>query len=166
MPVDPAAGRVVSLHVKPEVAGERGLPKPTIPAARFTVGGLSGDFNRYRHEEKHDDPRMAVLLFPIETVREFNREGWPVQPGDFGENVTTEGIPYAAFAPGSRWRIGTARVEITQPCDPCDTLFQLPYVGSARGPEFLKTALARRGWYARVIADGAARAGDPIARDD
>ncbi len=156
-------GRVVSLHVKAEVPGEHGLPKPEVPSVRFTAEGAVGDFNRFRHEERHDDPRMAILLFPIETIEELNREGWPVRPGDVGENVTTAGIPYAAFAVGSRWRMGEAHVEISKPCDPCDNLFLLPYVGRERGPEFLRTMLGRRGWYGRVVGEGPVRTGDPIA---
>jgi MOSC domain-containing protein YiiM len=164
MPAAPE-GRVVSVHVKSERPGERGLPKAEVPRARLTASGAAGDFNRFRHEEKHDDPRMAILLFPLETIEQLNREGWPVRPGDVGENVTTAGVPYDRFRPGSRWRVGTAQLEITKPCDPCDNLFLLPYVGASRGPEFLKTTLGRRGWYARVLADGEAGPGDAVVPD-
>jgi MOSC domain-containing protein YiiM len=156
------AGRVVALHVKPEVPGEHGLPKPEVAVARFTAAGAVGDFNRFRHEERHDDPRMAILLLPQETIEQLNREGWPVRSGDVGENVTTAGIPYDAFVPGSRWRVGAAHLEITKPCTPCDNLLLLPYVGAPRGAEFLKTTLGRRGWYARVLVEGSVRPGDPI----
>ena len=121
--------------------------------------GLVGDFNRFRHEEKKDDPAMALLLVPRETLAELSREGWPVRPGDLGENLTTEGIGYDAFVPGRRFRAGEATLEISKACTPCDNLFLLPYVGPARGPEFLKVMLDRRGWYARVLHEGRVRAG-------
>lgn len=155
-------GRVSELHRKAEVTGEHGLPKPRVAEAFATARGLDGDFNRYRHEKKGDDPGMALLFIPRETLEEIAREGWPVRPGDLGENVTTEGIPYDAFVPGHRFRIGTVVVEISKACTPCDNLFLLPYVGPARGPEFLKVMLGRRGWYARVLAEGWLRVGDPI----
>ena len=157
-----AAGRVFELHRKPEVPGEHGLPKPSVPEAFVTRSGLAGDFNRYRHEEKKDDPAMALLLMPRETIAELEREGWPVRSGDLGENITTEGIAYDAFVPGRRFRAGEAELEVTKACTPCDNLYLLPYVGPTRGPEFLKVMLDRRGWYARVVREGRVRAGDVL----
>lgn len=150
------------LHIKPEAPGERGLPKATVPEVRLLYSGLEGDFNRYRHEEKHDDPRMAVLIVPKETIEQLGREGWPVRPGDLGENITSEGIAYDGFRVGGRFEIGGSEVEITKPCDPCHFLELLPYVGKARGPEFIRTMLNRRGWYARVTREGSVQTGDRI----
>jgi MOSC domain-containing protein YiiM len=53
-------------------------------------------------------------------------------------------------------------LEVTKPCDPCTVLFTLPYVGAKRGPEFLRTMLGRRGWFARVLQGGTVRAGAPV----
>ncbi len=161
-PARTVRGRVYRLHRKPETSGEHGLPKASVREARFHESGVEGDFNRYRHEEKHDDPAMAILLLPRETLEELNREGWPVRPGDLGENVTTEGIPYAALSPGGRFRVGETVLEVSKACTPCDNLYLLPYVGPEKGPAFLKTTLGRRGWYARVVQGGTVREGDPI----
>ena len=155
-------GRVHEIHRKPEVAQEHGLPKPAVPEARLTREGVAGDFNRYRHEEKRDDPDMAVLIVPIETLRELNGEGWPVQSGDLGENLTTEGISNDAFVPGRKFRVGETVVEVSKECTPCTNLYLLPYVGEARGPAFLEAMLGRRGWYARVLQGGRVRAHDPV----
>lgn len=126
------------------------------------VSGVEGDFNRYRHETKNDDPGMALLIMARETLTELEREGWPVRSGDLGENITTEGIPYSTFAPGRRFRAGEAVFEVSKPCTPCDNLYLLPYVGTVRGPEFLKVMNGRRGWFARVVREGWVRVGDPI----
>jgi MOSC domain-containing protein YiiM len=150
------------LHQKPEVPGERGLPKPSVAKAFVSFAGFAGDFNRYRHEEKKDDPAMALLIMPRETLAELDREGWPVRSGDLGENITTEGIPYDAFVVGRRFRAGEMEFEISKACTPCDNLYQLPYVGPTRGPEFLKVMLDRRGWYARVLREGWVHAGDRV----
>jgi MOSC domain-containing protein YiiM len=155
-------GRVQRLGRKPQTPGERGLPKPAVDAARITAHGVEGDYNVYRHDEARDDPAMAVLLMPLETLRELGREGWPVQPGDLGENITTVGLPYDAFVPGKRFRVGPVVLEITKACAPCDNLYRLPYVGTERGPEFLKVLLGRRGWYARVVSEGQIRTNDRI----
>jgi MOSC domain-containing protein YiiM len=155
-------GRVFEIHRKPEVPGEHGLPKPAVPRAFVARTGVVGDFNRYRHQEKSDDPAMALLILPRETLAELGREGWPVRSGDLGENLTTEGIEYDVFAPGRRFRAGEMVFEVSKPCTPCDNLFLLPYVGAARGPEFLKVMLHRRGWFARVVHEGWVATGDPI----
>ncbi len=101
---------------------------------------------------------------PVEMIRSLNAEGWPIGEGDIGENVTTEGIPYSAFHPGDRFRVGEAVLEVSKPCVPCTNLYLLPYVGDEKGPGFLKTMLDRRGWYASVVREGRVRSGDPIER--
>jgi MOSC domain-containing protein YiiM len=158
----PSTGRVFELHRKPKTGTEHGLPKPATPEVRLTASGVVGDFNRYRHEERHDDPAMAILVLPMETIRELGDEGWPVRPGDLGENVTSEAIAYEDWRPGRKFRIGTAVISISKACVPCTNLYGLPYVGVARGPEFLKATLGRRGWYARVVGPGRVRTGDEI----
>ena len=155
-------GKIYQLNVKPEVAGERGLPKMPVPSADITVAGMSGDFNRYRHESRRDNPNMALMIMPIEMLHRLNEEGWPIRPGDIGENITTTGIPYESFASGNRYRLGEAEIQISVKCDPCKNLYELPYVGSVRGPEFVKTMLNRRGWYARVLKEGRIRKDDVI----
>jgi MOSC domain-containing protein YiiM len=156
------SGRVYRVSRKSRVPGERGLPKVAVPEARITTAGIEGDFNVYRHEVAGDDPAMAILIMPLETLRELDHEGWPVRPGDFGENITSVGLPYDTFAPGRRFEVGDALLEVSKACTPCDNLFQLPYVGSERGPEFLKVTLDRRGWYARVLREGRVRTDDAI----
>jgi MOSC domain-containing protein YiiM len=156
------SGRVARLGRKPNVSGERGLPKPSIPEARMTRGGVVGDYNRYRTETRHGDPDMAILVVPMEVLEGLRAEGWPVAPGDLGENVTSTGIANTDFRPGRRLQVGSAVLEVAKACEPCDNLFALPYVGTARGPEFLKTMLGRRGWFCRVVEEGEVRVGDPI----
>jgi MOSC domain-containing protein YiiM len=158
------SGRVHQLNRKSEVPGERGLPKHPVEEVRISAHGLEGDYNVYRHDVAHDDPDMAVLLMPLETLGELNREGWPVRPGDIGENITSSEIDYGSFAPGHRYRVGEAELEVSKPCTPCDNLYLLPYVGAQRGPEFLKVMLDRRGWYLRVRVEGRVRRGDRIDR--
>jgi MOSC domain-containing protein YiiM len=103
-----------------------------------------------------------LLVLPLETIRELNAEGWAVQVGDLGENITTAGIPYRSFAPGKTYAVGRAEIQITKRCDPCTNLYLLPYVGETKGPEFLKVMSGRRGWYASVLREGLIAEGDSI----
>jgi MOSC domain-containing protein YiiM len=51
---------------------------------------------------------------------------------------------------------------VSKACDPCTILYNLPYVGVERGPEFLRVMQGRRGWYARVLQGGTVRSNTPI----
>ncbi|HXY83551.1 MAG TPA: MOSC domain-containing protein [Candidatus Saccharimonadales bacterium] len=155
-----SVGRVHQINVKPESAGERGLPKHPVNRVAVKKTGLIGDFNRWRHEEAHDDPRSAVLIMPLEMIQELNHEGLRIQPGDIGENFTTVGIPYDSFAPGKRYSIGGAVIKITKPCDPCNNLYVLPNIG--KGKDIVKAMYQRRGWYASVEQEGNVLEGDNI----
>jgi MOSC domain-containing protein YiiM len=155
-------GRVVRLGAKGKVPGEHGLPKPEIREATVSLQGFTTDYNLYRQTQRSGDPDMALLLMPLETLEELRREGWPVSPGDLGENVTTSGIPYDRLRPPQRVRLGAVVAETSKSCDPCDNLYLLPYIGHERGPAFLKATLGRRGWYARVLTPGVVHKGDAI----
>ncbi len=92
----------------------------------------------------------------------MREEGWPVQPGDLGENLTLAGLSYDGLTPGTVLRLGEVRLQVSKACDPCTVLFTLPYVGVERGPEFLRVMNGRRGWYARVLHGGLVRSGSPV----
>jgi MOSC domain-containing protein YiiM len=155
-------GMVHRINVKPQTRGERGLPKRPVESVLVTKRGLTGDFNLYRQEKLLGDPNSAVLLLPLETILQLNSEGWPIRAGDLGENFTTAGVPYKRFSPGKAFRLGGAIVEVSRACDPCNNLYLLPYVGTSKGPNFIKIMLGRRGWYARVRKEGEVRRGDVI----
>jgi len=153
---------VSQINVKSLTEGERGLPKKPVDSAFISFAGVQGDFNVYRHDKLRDDPDSALLIMPIEKITELNSEGWPIKPGDLGENLTTSGIPYDSFKIGKIFTAGEATFQISRACDPCVNLFLLPYVGRSKGPEFLKTMLGRRGWYARVLKEGRVKAEDQV----
>lgn len=82
-----------------------------------------------------------------------------LEHGQFGENLTTEGLADAALSVGDVLRIGTATLMVTQPRIPC---FKL----AARfgRPHMVKRfAAARRpGFYFAVVEEGDVAAGDAI----
>lgn len=155
-------GRVVQLHRKPMMGRERGLPKPAVNQLTITPDGVEGDFNRWRTEKANGDPDQAVLLLSEEILADLRAEGWPVQPGDLGENVTLADLPADALEPGVRVHLGEVVLEVSKPCDPCTVLYTLPYVGVERGPAFLRTMHGRRGWYARVLQGGTIEPDTPV----
>ena len=155
-------GRVAQLHLKPREGRARGLPKRTVTQLTITPDGVEGDFNRWRTEKANGDPDQAVLLLNEEVLVALRREGWPLQAGELGENLTLADLPPDALQPGVQVKVDGVVLEVSKACDPCDVLFTLPYVGKERGPEFLRTMLGRRGWYARVVHGGTVRADAPV----
>jgi MOSC domain-containing protein YiiM len=157
--VSGGAARVVACHLKPREGRARGLPKRAVPRLTLGPDGVQGDFNRWRTEQAGGDPDQAVLLHTEEALAELRTEGWPVQRGELGENLTLAGVPSGALRPGARVRVGDVVLELSKPCDPCTVLYALPYVGLQRGPAFIRTLTGRRGWFARVLRGGTIEAG-------
>jgi MOSC domain-containing protein YiiM len=155
-------GRIVQLHIKPKEGRARGLPKRAVPRLTITPDGVQGDFNRWRTEKANGDPDQAVLLLSDEILADLRAEGWPVQAGELGENLTVADLPRDALRPGARLSLGEVILEVSKPCDPCTVLYSLPYVGVDRGPAFLRTLQGRRGWFARVVHGGTVAPDMPV----
>jgi MOSC domain-containing protein YiiM len=105
-------GRVVQVHRKPKLGRERGIPKQVVPALTLTLEGVEGDFNRWRTEKAGGDPDQAVLLLSDEILAELRAEGWPVQRGELGENLTMAEL-CSTRSHTSAWIAGPASFE---PC--------------------------------------------------
>jgi MOSC domain-containing protein YiiM len=147
----------VQLHLKPREGRARGLPKRAAPKLTITPTGVEGDFNRWRTEKANGDPDQAVLLLTEDILSALQGEGWPVRPGELGENLTLSGLPLGALELGAQVHVGKVVLEVSKPCDPCTVLYTLPYVGTERGPAFIRTMRGRRGWFARVLRGGTVR---------
>ncbi len=140
------------------VSPKGGLPKAEVDRVMVTKKGLVGDYNAYRMTKLAGDLTSAVMLLPLDAIREFAARGYSIRPGSMGENFTLEGISYDQLSIGKRVEIGTDRVvlKIERVCNPCDEL--LVY-----GKSFPKVAQGKRGMYASVTKEGEVRKGDPVA---
>lgn len=109
----------------------------------------------------HGGVNRAVYVYTMENYfywkKELGRDDFV--PGQFGENFTVEGMPEDQIHVGDIFRIGDARVQVTQPRVPC---FKLGI--RMNTPEFPKLFLAsnRVGFYLRVLKEGEVGAGDRI----
>jgi MOSC domain-containing protein YiiM/GNAT superfamily N-acetyltransferase len=150
-----AIGRVVQVNVSPG-----GVPKHAVPEARVGRLGLAGD--RHRGDTVHGGPHRAVCLFAIEALRRVADEGHPIEPGSVGENLTTEGIELALLPAGTRLAIGQEVVlEMSAPTNPCDNIAASFHDGKS-GRISILTHPADSRMYARTLAEGVVRTGDPI----
>ncbi|HEY3099998.1 MAG TPA: MOSC domain-containing protein [Methylomirabilota bacterium] len=148
-------GHIVQLSVS-----NGGVPKHAVPMAKITPLGLEGD--AHHDHEHHGGPERAVCLFAMEAIRELQAEGHPLVPGALGENVTLEGLDWSAVQPGARLQLGDQVVlEITRYTTPC-----LNIRPAFRGGDYSlvsqKRHPGRSRVYARVIATGTLRSGDPV----
>jgi MOSC domain-containing protein YiiM len=169
-------GKVLSVNV--------GVARPN-PAKRF--GGLTGiDKLPVDHavEVRAPGPKRTglhsgVVGDPIgdtkhhggddQAVYAYSREDYdwwqasldrPLDPGTFGENLTTVGLDLNATQIGEIWRIGDdLELQTTFGRIPCAT-----FQAKMGEKQWLKrfSQAARTGTYLRVVKPGLLRAGDPI----
>lgn len=127
---------------------------------RVAVAGvnLSGDDQADR--SVHGGADKAVYAYAWEDTLWWQEElGRELVPGNFGENLTLQGVPVAGAVVGERWRVGSALLEVSEPRFPC---FKL---GIRMGdPKFLKrfAAARRTGTYLRIVEPGDVGAGDRV----
>lgn len=169
-PTPTTAARVVSVNVAvPREAGWTTVgrtaidKRPVAGPVRVGALGLAGDHQANRRH--HGGPDQAVYAFASEDLAWWGRRlGRPVEPGLFGENLTTAGIDVNAAEIGERWRIGTALLEVRSVRTPCAVfkawLGRSGYDDRAWARRF--TEAARPGPYLRVLEEGELAAGDAI----
>jgi len=141
-----ARGRVVAVSI----SEEKGEKKRNVPEGLLEAEhGLRGD--------AHAGPwHRQVSLLALESVRSMQQRGAEVGPGDFAENITTEGLLLTALPVGTRLRIGPeALAEVTQIGKEChDRCAIYEQVGDCVMP--------REGIFVRVLAGGRVAPGDAI----
>jgi ferredoxin-NADP reductase/MOSC domain-containing protein YiiM len=111
----------------------------------------------------HGGEQRAVLVYQLDSYRywqqHFARGDFTY--GEFGENLTVDGLPDDQVCIGDRYRIGEAEFEVTQPRVTCYR------VGLRTGEPELPALLVshhRPGFYMRVIDEGRIEAGDEILK--
>ncbi len=97
-----------------------------------------------------------VSLLAIESIDKMRTMGYEVNPGDFAENLTTEGIELFTLPVGTVLSVGDeVALEVTQIGKDCHT-------GCAIFQRLGKCVMPKEGIFARVIRGGAVRASNEI----
>ncbi len=153
-------GKIRSLNVgEPKLVTYRGMSfrtgifkkpvgEPLILTQTNFVGDGQADLSAHGGIDK------AVYCYPVEHYDFWCREtGRPTLPmGQFGENVTTEGVLEAELRIGDVLRMGTAVLQVSEPRIPCYKLVMRMDAGSDFAARFL--AANRTGFYCRVLQEG------------
>ena len=137
-------GKIYSISI----SYERGQLKKEVPEASFVAGygiendGHAGDWGR------------QVTCLSFESLQKVNIEkGLNMGPGDFAENVLTEGLDLSLLSAGSRIKLGE------------DVLLEVTQVGKEDHPSIVSrtfgvSLLPSEGLFCRVISGGIVKKGD------
>jgi MOSC domain-containing protein YiiM len=132
--------------------------QPVTDALELGVLGFANDIQVNR--KYHGGSDKAVCAYASEHyahwARLFERE---LPAGSFGENFTLSGLLEDQVQIGDVFKVGTARVQISQPRQPCGTLAARFGISN-----FVKQVVdsGMTGWYFRVLESGTVRAGDHL----
>jgi MOSC domain-containing protein YiiM len=112
--------------------------------------GLQGD--------AHAGPwHRQVSLLALESIDKMRALGLDVGPGDFAENLTTEGIELFTLPIGTRLKLGAKALgEVTQIGKVCHDRCAIYYQAG-------DCIMPREGIFIRVLQSGPIMAGDPVA---
>jgi len=111
----------------------------------------------------HGGEQRAAFVYQIESYgywqERLNRTDFV--HGQFGENLTIEGLPDDAVCIGDRFQIGSALFEVTQPRVTC---YRVGIRTNEPRMPALLTSSGRPGFYFRVLREGMVGAGDEIVK--
>jgi MOSC domain-containing protein YiiM len=151
-------------------APEHTFSKHNEDRIRLLAGlGVEGDAHLGRtvqHRSRVARDPSQVHLIHDELHDELRAQGFAVEPGVMGENVTTHGIDLLALPRGTRLRLGEeAVVEITGLRNPCVQLdrFQNGLLAAVLDRDRDGNLVRKSGVMAVVVTSGDVRPGDGIA---
>ena len=132
------------------ISQEKGVKKANIASASLKEDfGIVGDAHS-------GTKNRQVSLLAIESIEKMKEKGLKVKPGDFAENITTEGLDLLSLKLGDKLRIGAnVLLEISQIGKVCHTRCAIYYQAG-------DCVMPKEGMFAKVLGGGAVKIGDVI----
>jgi len=129
---------------------KKGMKKKNVGEAILKVGfGLEGDAHG-------GDWHRMVSLLGVESIKKMTDKGVDVGPGDFAENLTTEGLELYTLPIGTKLKIGETSIgEVTQIGKECHTK-------CAIFKQLGECVMPKEGIFIRLLEGGVVRSGDSI----
>ena len=133
-------------------------------AAQVVITGIAGD--EQADPSVHGGLDKAVYLYPHEHYAYWQQQREQatgkselLEPGMFGENLTTEGILESDLWVGDRLQIGEVLLEVTEPREPCFKFAaRMGYAAVVK--QMVQSGYS--GTYLKVVQTGSIKAGDAI----
>lgn len=143
-------GKVVAINT----SDKKGMRKKTVKEAIIRTNyGIEGD--AHASSEWH----RQVSLLALESIKKMQALGLDVKPGDFAENITTEGINLPELPIGTRMTIGEVEAEVSQIGKECHTHCAIYYQAG-------DCVMPKEGIFVKVIKGGKIKEGDIIKIQD
>lgn len=140
-------GKVLSINVS-EKKGVR--KKPVEQAVLGANLGIEGDAHA------SDQWHRQVSLLAMESIKKMQDMGLKVGPGDFAENITTEGIDLPTLPLGTRMTIGEeVEGEVSQIGKECHNRCAIYHQAG-------DCVMPTEGIFIKVIKGGSIKTGDPV----
>lgn len=140
-------GKIVSINI----SDKKGIRKKPVDEAFINEDyGIKGD--AHASSEWH----RQVSLLAIESIRKMQEAGLDVKPGDFAENITTEGIDLLSLPIGTRMRLGKEVIaEVSQIGKECHTKCAIYYQAG-------DCVMPKEGIFVRILKGGKITVGEQI----
>jgi len=125
------------------------------------LGEVNLDGDAQADLNAHGGADKAVNVYPQEHYRRWREEGLltDLPPGAFGENFHIRGLTEANVCIGDVFAVGDARVQVSQPRQPC---WKLAHFLGVKDMVRRVVQAGRTGWYFRVLVPGRVCAGDRL----
>ena len=144
--VSKMTGKVAAINT----SDKKGMRKKTVKEAIIkTDYGIEGD--AHASSEWH----RQVSLLALESIKKMQALGLKVKPGDFAENITTEGINLPELPIGTRMTIGEVEAEVSQIGKECHTRCAIYYQAG-------DCVMPKEGIFVKVIKGGKIKEADII----
>lgn len=141
-------GKIVSINI----SEKKGVRKKPVGEVMLRTGyGIEGD--AHASSEWH----RQVSLLALESIKKMQDLGLDVKPGDFAENITTEGIDLLSLPVGTHLTIGNGiEAEVSQIGKECHTRCAIYYQAG-------DCVMPKEGIFVRILKGGKVKIGDAIS---
>jgi len=139
--------KIISINI----SKTKGIRKRNIKKCRLIKDfGLEGD--------AHAAPGIRqVSLLGIESIKEMKKQGYKVNCGGFGENITTEGIVLYKLPLKTKLKVNNVVLEVSQIGKVCHRPCKIFY-------DIGKCIMPKQGIFAKVLEEGEIKVGDEVER--
>ena len=139
--------KIVSINI----SDRKGVRKKAVASA-----ALKENFGIESDAHASGEWHRQVSLLALESIRKMQAMGLTVGPGDFAENITTEGIDLLALPVGTKLTIGTTiEVEVSQIGKVCHTRCAIYHQAG-------DCVMPKEGIFVKVLKGGTIKTGDEI----
>ncbi|MGC9356643.1 MAG: MOSC domain-containing protein [Anaerolineae bacterium] len=138
-------GKVVAVCV----SEKKGTPKKDVGSGVLKVDwGLEGDAHAGKWHRQ-------VSLLAWESIEKMRARGLGVKAGSFAENITTRGLEIHTLPVGTRLKLGSALVEVTQIGKVCHDRCAIYHAAG-------DCVMPREGIFVKILERGEVKTGDTV----